>query len=322
MQKHQRIIDVDDEIRNDDRPQDIPVITIEEDSDRSDYSAKDYNSITTRETKRVRRRIMIFTIVLLCLGLLATILWGYRYYTLTPEVESSISDNENIESLKSSAGGSSKGTTVTSDSVLGVAFDMYSLKGLHASLEREVPDTSDGSLVLFMRSSDYHPDGSILGNIIINGEEKESKDRKGRAGYVAISKNGNLAIGISLNDKMSDYLKENGGSFFRQYVLLGDGELPSTFALHGKVERAALGRMYDGNIYYVTTRNKETMYDFADALREYGFTDAVYLTGGNSYAFHRSPDGVAHIPEATKEKIEKYRSTSPIAPMLVFRNIK
>ena len=64
MQKHQRIIDVDDEIRNDDRPQDIPVITIEEDSDRSDYSAKDYNSITTRETKRVRRRIMIFTIVL------------------------------------------------------------------------------------------------------------------------------------------------------------------------------------------------------------------------------------------------------------------
>ena len=64
------------------------------------------------------------------------------------------------------------------------------------------------------------------------------------------------------------------------------------------------------------------MYDFADALREYGFTDAVYLTGGNSYAFHRSPDGVTHIPEATKEKIEKYRSTSPIAPMLVFRNIK
>ncbi|MDE6298994.1 MAG: phosphodiester glycosidase family protein, partial [Muribaculaceae bacterium] len=109
------------------------------------------------------------------------------------------------------------------------------------------------------------------------------------------------------------------GSFFRQYVLLGDGELPPAFDLHGKVERAAIGRMVDGKLYYVVSRHKETMYDFADALREYGFTDAVYITGGNNYSFYRSPDGTTRINDETLSKIEKYSSTPPPAPLLVFR---
>jgi hypothetical protein len=35
------------------------------------------------------------------------------------------------------------------------------------------------------------------------------------------------------------------------------------------------------NIFY-STRNKETLWDFADALREYGFIDAIYITGGTA----------------------------------------
>ena len=33
--------------------------------------------------------------------------------------------------------------------------------------------------------------------------------------------------------------------------------------------------------YYVETVNKESLYDFAEALADYGFIDAVYLTGAD-----------------------------------------
>lgn len=321
MQNDQKIIDVDDEIRQDDRPEDLPVITIEETSTPSPLVPANYShAITTQETQRVRKRIKTFTILAVVIILLATIFWGYRYYAMMPEVGASVSDSENIATMQSLNPPKNQGTVVTSDSILGVAFDSFSLSGLSASLVEEMPDTTDRSLVLFMRSADYHPDGSVLGEIVIDGKPINSKQRKNRQGYVAISKEGVPVMGISLSDKVADFAKNNGGTFFRQYVLLGDGQLPPSFDLHGKVERAAIGRMADGKLFYVVSRHKETMYDFADALREYGFTDAIYLTGGNSYTFHRSPDGVAHIPESTKEKIEKYATTPPPAPLLVFRN--
>ena len=51
--------------------------------------------------------------------------------------------------------------------------------------------------------------------------------------------------------------------------------------LHGKVERRAIGRI-DNQLKYIATRHKETLWDFADALREYGFIDAIY------FSFHQS----------------------------------
>ncbi|MDE6576928.1 MAG: phosphodiester glycosidase family protein [Muribaculaceae bacterium] len=320
MQTDRNIIDVDDDIREDNRPQEVPVITIEETQDNS--SPYPYKSqIFTRENVKGRknRRCISVAVVVLCLSIVGLLLWQNRYYLMTPEVVSSVSDNKNIEILKSTAPASTSGTTITTDSLLGVAFDMYSLSGLKASLEREMPDTTDSSLVLFMRSADYHPDGSMLGTVMLDGEEFPSKERKSRPAYMAISKAGVPTIGISLTDKVSDFIKNNKGDFFRQYVLLGDGELPSSFALHGKVERAAIGRMADGQLFYIVSRHKETMYDFADALREYGFTDAIYITGGNGYSFYRTTDGETHINAETKEKIKKYSKASPPAPLLVFR---
>lgn len=33
--------------------------------------------------------------------------------------------------------------------------------------------------------------------------------------------------------------------------------------------------------YYVETVHKESLYDFAEALADYGFIDAIYLTGAD-----------------------------------------
>lgn len=82
---------------------------------------------------------------------------------------------------------------------------------------------------------------------------------------------------------------------FRQFVLVSNGELPARFHLHGKVERRAIGRMADDTLYYIVTPHPETMWDFADALRELGFIDAIYITGGAMPTWWRTSDGKRHV---------------------------
>lgn len=106
------------------------------------------------------------------------------------------------------------------------------------------------------------------------------------------------------------------GSYFRQFVLVSDGQLPPRFYLHGKVERCAIGRMGD-RLYYITSRHKESMWSFADALREYGFIDAIYITGGRDYAFYRDTQGTRfdiHDPADYPHK-----KWVGLMPWLVFR---
>lgn len=313
MKTDPQLIEIDDTERQDDRPVEVPKISVESTS-APDMVAGERGKAGTATW--LWPGVCAVVLVLLACGIF---LWALRHAS-KPEIAASVSDEQNIEMLSEPYEPSARGTTVTSDSVFGVAFDMYSLDGLKASLEREIPDTTDATVVLFMRTADYHPDGTMIGTVVVDGERIKAKERQSRPAYVAISKDGNIAIGISLSDKMPDYAASTGGSFFRQYLLLADGELPAKFQLHGKVERAAIGRMADGELHYVVTRHKETMYDFADALREYGFVDAVYMTGGNAYDFHRTSDGTAHVSQAVRDKMEKYRDKAIPSPMLVFRS--
>ena len=127
-----------------------------------------------------------------------------------------------------------------------------------------------------------------------------------------------MVIGISRSDKVKDYCVDNGGSFFRQFILVSNGVIPHRFFLHGKVERRAIGRK-DNTLYYIATRHKETLWDFADALREYGFIDAIYITGGTDYSFYRSVDGSRHDIGNTEDyPHEKWKG---IIPWLVFRSM-
>jgi hypothetical protein len=144
----------------------------------------------------------------------------------------------------------------------------------------------------------------------------EKQSDRSRLGYMAMA-DGNMVIGISRSEKVKDYVLERGGSFFRQFILVSNGMIPSRFFLHGKVERRAIGRI-DNQLYYIATRHKETLWDFADALREYGFIDAIYITGGADYVFYRNKGGVRHdIGDPTDYPHTKWKG---IVPWLVFRN--
>ncbi len=310
-----KTIEVNDESFVDNRPVDVPVITIERYGDKTTDSGQ--HGLPIKKSKKLP---IILSCVLGFIILTGAVLWIKRYDFMSPGVPVSVSDAENMQLLDLPFSPSASGTKMMTDSILGVTMDFYPLQGLRASLETELPDTTDQTLVLFMRSSDYHPDGATIGTLVAAGKRQESKERKSRAAYMAISKDGKPVIGVSLSDRLADYATKTGGSFFRQYLLLSDATLPTEFYLHGKVERAAIARMNNGSLHYVVTHNKESMYDFADALREYGFVDAIYLTGGKSYTFYRDSDGNAHVPEVTKEKYTKYTDKALPAPLLVFRN--
>ena len=240
--------------------------------------------------------------------------WLYNYY-YNIGVPVSVSTKENIVKLQRHWNKTEKPEIVLSaDSILGVALNMYELKSVQAELTFTEPDTTDASVLMYSRSADHTSDQKLIGSFVMNG--KELSTDKSRLGYCAMA-NGNIVIGVSRSDKVKDYVVGQGGCFFRQFILLSNGVLPPQFQLHGKVERRALARMGDDRLFYIETRHAETLWDFADALREYGFADAIYITGGKCHSFYRTADGKPHdIGDVNQHPHLKYKK---IVPWIVFK---
>ena len=83
--------------------------------------------------------------------------------------------------------------------------------------------------------------------------------KRSRFGYMAMVDD-RMVIGVeSRREEVKDYVMKNGGSYFRQYILVSNRVIPSQFELHGKVERKAIGRMNIGGkerLYFISTRNE------------------------------------------------------------------
>ena len=314
--ENERIIDVSEDPVADSRPTEVPLISIERDAEGASGAKAGVGR--SGRWQRLRKWVVAAIAVLV---LASTVIFLFKSREVSGESDSdSMRDAENIAVLSEPYVASAVGTAVLTDSLLGVGMDIYPLAGLRASLEWEFPDTADHTLVMFMRTADYHPDGRPLGPVVVDGIGSACKPVDSRDGYVAVSPNGRAVAGISPTDDVEEWTRKNKGGFFRQMVLLDDGELPRDFILRGKVERGAIVTSVEGTLYYVVTHGRESMYDFADALREYGFVDAVYMTGGNSYSFHRDSTGNSHVNSATLEKIGKYESRPLPQPLLVFRS--
>lgn len=289
----------------------VPIIIIERDEQPQPREVLTKVVAPSRKQKWLKRFLALVAVgCLMVAALVGYYLWNY-YYNIGVSV--SVTPEQNIEKLQKPAKQEAPEVVMTSDSILGVAMDFYAIHGLKASIEFEEPDTADTSVYLYCRSADHKADGSYIGSLVVDGEERQSDTH--RLGYMAMLGD-NSVIGISRSEKVNDYVQEHGGSFFRQFILVSNGEIPGRFFLHGKVERRAIGRI-DDQLYYIATRHKETLWDFADALREYGFIDAIYITGGADYVFYRDKDGVRHdIGDTFDYPHEKWKG---ITPWLVFR---
>lgn len=299
----------DDEKKKNEQQPETPVIIIERDGEEVAVRTKDRKqSFIRRWLVRAVAFVCLVAIVLVAFAVYKQ--WEFYYGT---GLSISVSPIENIEKLQRKAAAEVPEVVMTSDSLLGVAIDMYAIHGLKGSIEFQEPDTADTSVYLYCRSADFTADGRYLGSLVVKGKEHASSNN--RLGYMAMA-HGNNVIGFSRFEDVKDYTIEHGGSFFRQFVLVSNGELPPCFHLHGKVERCAVGRIAD-RLYYITSRHKETMWSFADALREYGFIDVIYITGGTDYSYYRDQNGVRHdIHDIANYPHKKWAG---VIPWLVFR---
>ena len=290
----------------------VPIIIIERDEQPQPQEVVTKAVAPSRKQKWLKRFLALVAIGCLMVAILAGYYFWNYYYNIGVSV--SVTPEQNIEKLQKPAKQETPEVVMTSDSILGVAMDFYAIHGLKASIQFEEPDTADTSVYLYCRSVDHKADSTYIGTLVVNGEERQSDTH--RLGYMAML-GGNSVIGISRSEKVKDYVQEHGGSFFRQFILVSNGDIPGRFFLHGKVERRAIGRI-DDQLYFIATRHKETLWDFADALREYGFIDAIYITGGADYVFYRDKDGFRHdIGDKSDYPHTKWKG---IIPWLVFRN--
>ena len=290
----------------------VPIIIIERDEQPQPQEVVTKAIAPSRKQKWLKRFLALVAIGCLMVAILAGYYFWNYYYNIGVSV--SVTPEQNIEKLQKPAKQETPEVVMTSDSILGVAMDFYAINGLKASIQFEEPDTADTSVYLYCRSVDHKADSTYIGTLVVNGEERQSDTH--RLSYMAML-GGNSVIGISRSEKVKDYVQEHGGSFFRQFILVSNGDIPGRFFLHGKVERRAIGRI-DDQLYFIATRHKETLWDFADALREYGFIDAIYITGGADYVFYRDKDGIRHdIGDKSDYPHTKWKG---IIPWLVFRN--
>ena len=290
----------------------VPIIIIERDEQPQPREVVTKAVAPSKKQKWLKRFLALVAIGCLMVAILVGYYFWNYYYNIGVSV--SVTPEQNIEKLQKPAKQETPEVVMTSDSILGVAMDFYAIHGLKASIEFEEPDTADTSVYLYCRSVDHKADSTYIGTLVVNGEERQSDTH--RLGYMAMLGD-NSVIGISRSEKVKDYVQEHSGSFFRQFILVSNGDIPGRFFLHGKVERRAIGRV-DDQLYFIATRHKETLWDFADALREYGFIDAIYITGGADYVFYRDKDGFRHdIGDKSDYPHSKWKG---IVPWLVFRN--
>jgi len=291
----------------------VPIIIIERDEQPQSKEIVTKVVAPSKKQKWLKRFLALAVVGCMIVAAIAGYYFWNYYYNIGVSV--SVSPEQNIEKLQKPVKKEIPEVVMTSDSILGVAMDFYAIHGLKASIEFEEPDTADTSVFLYSRCADHTADGRYLGSLVAEGVEKQN-DRS-RLGYMAMA-DGNMVIGISRSEKVKDHIIDRGGSFFRQFILVSNGTIPSRFFLHGKVERRAIGRI-ENQLYYIATRHKETLWDFADALREFGFIDAIYITGGNDYVFYRDKEGIRHDLGDTSDY--PHTKWKEIIPWLVLRKM-
>ncbi len=104
--------------------------------------------------------------------------------------------------------------------------------------------------------------------------------------------NGEITLGNTINDNIKEHCIARNGDFFRQYALVMNGEIQEN-RLRGKAIRRALAQQ-NNDFYIVESVNRESLYDFSEALADMGFTNALYLVGGSSYAWWRESSQTTH----------------------------
>ena len=302
-----------------------PIIIIERVEDETEEGQKEV-IVMPHPTPRWK----VFTIggiIALLIAIIVLLILRLRATPEAPELPVSSTSEANIEWLQKPLSRKEKRikaeVTVSEDSINGVLFREYALKNLRAEISFDKPSDKDKSVYFYALSADVRADNQqVLDACVIDGEQVSQGNN--RSGYMA-ALDGRTVIGVAKNDSVLDFIRDAGGHFFRQFALVSAG-VQGDIRLKGKVERRALG-VRQGQLYYIESLNKESLYDFAEALVDYGYTDAIYMTGGKQYSFYRDKRGRLHdigekSQDAPADSTETVTSKPTYAmPYVVFKKV-
>lgn len=148
----------------------------------------------------------------------------------------------------------------------------------------------DATIIYAAQAADVRADnGGIVGAFVLNGEPLAWGLSK--RGFCA-SINGVVTVGVADNSPLFEQATEQGGYFFRQYPLVGDGVLIENEPKGKSVRRAICDRR--GEIFMAESGTPESFHDFAQALVDLGVDQAVYLVGSSAYGWAIDESGTMH----------------------------
>ena len=149
-----------------------------------------------------------------------------------------------------------------------------------------IPDTNDKSVVLCLQAADIRADNKeIVGAFVLKGELLSRGVAK--KGFCAIL-DGKIQLGMAESTPLFEEATSKDGYFFRQYPLVSNGTMVENKPKN-KALRHALCEL-DGQIVTVSSLDKESFHDFAQAVADLGVQNAIALTGGDAYGFRRDQE--------------------------------
>jgi len=154
---------------------------------------------------------------------------------------------------------------------------------------REAMDNTNA--VLIVQAADIRADnGMVVGQYVVEGEVLSRGQAK--PGICSIV-DGQMTLATASSDEIQSQLFaqaiEQRGYFFRQYVLVREGQMVDNKP-KGKALRRALCQK-DGVVVVVLSKERESLHDFAQALVDIGVEQAISLVGGDALGKATDRDG-------------------------------
>lgn len=156
------------------------------------------------------------------------------------------------------------------------------------------PNIADSDIVLSVAGTftgerlNYYKPFNVCGNYVVNGIAKKGFSSKYCTGYCAsygdtfiIGNNNHISSdGRKSVQQHKEIAMEQGGSFFQQLILVEDGKLAEYIPFNKLNFYRALCVKGDV-VSIVQSLDKITCKDFANAIIQMGYTEALYLDMGN-----------------------------------------
>ena len=99
-------------------------------------------------------------------------------------------------------------------------------------------------------------------------------------------------MGVAENSPLFEQATEEGGYFFRQYPLVGNGQLIDNEPKGKAIRRAICDRQ--GEIFMVESGTRESFHDFSQALVDLGVDQAIYLVGSTAFGWAVDESGTIY----------------------------